>query len=106
MALQVKMDDKFLAFVRGENSGSGGSSGGLVVTQDAYSALNKTWSEINTAMRAGNAVVITFDGEDNGVVMRVDEVTWGSGEYIVKAGLTTYTTNSESGYPAGNSNED
>ena len=88
------MMNYLLAFESGDGGGSSG--GGLIVNISAQ-AMDKTWSEIATAMSNGQVVFASY-GE--GFVYLVTAVEAGSGEYTVFVSEVAYKTNSESGYPA------
>lgn len=81
----------------------GGGAAGLVATCDLSTmTLDKTWKEINDAMRAVAVAIVIQDDEDNNYnsVRTIEEVYLQAGEYHVVAGNEDFIANSENDYPS------
>ena len=90
----------------GGSGGGGGSSGGgaLMVNIDTSTmALDKTWSEINTAYTAGRPVLISYSAEyasGTGSVIGVESSDDGYAVYSFSGGATMILmAQTENGYP-------
>lgn len=100
-----------IALIKAFGGGGGGSSGGgvLVVHQDEYGTLDKTWQEIHDALAAGQIPVIGYvDGNDAGMTiigwgafLNDAYSLWGLGSNISQDD-PWYSATSASGYPTAN----
>lgn len=84
--------------------GGGGSSDTFIIHASVVSGaltLDKTWNEINTALRAGKACFIFYIRDDGAGTMPVTHVA----EYYVdgfdfEGGVLPFTAESADGYPS------
>lgn len=83
---------------------SGGGGGGVLIVHDVDGTLDKTWKEINDALAGAVVLIVEDDGYGGHMSSHVISAYDEEGEYAVVADTkpsgTTYTTDSENGYPS------
>ena len=101
--------EQFLSDIIEQGGGGGGGSGGgiVFVAEDAAGVLNKTWSEIRTAMNTSIVIITSTNAEGITNPMSHALVSFAgenSGEFkLWNTNTGSYTATSADGYPVNDS---
>ena len=92
------------ALLKGQSGGGGGNYAQIFTFSDVDGTLDKTWNEINTAIRNNYLCIMVYNDENNAFRYLCESVVNADDEVysvMVASGteLFLYETNSPDGYP-------